>query len=138
MSSQYNVYAIKQETKGDPERYVIIDATTRVVLDDADGFGYTSATKAHNAYAFKQKKTISPKTCEQKLSDQYWIDNPAIYSHCEALIKQNFKATLVGQYPYEVIKPIIDAKFDTDVPSIYVKKAYNRIHRHVLQQRKAQ
>ena len=36
-------------------RYRVVDADTGEVLDDAQGYGYTSAQKAHRGFAYKQK-----------------------------------------------------------------------------------
>ena len=36
-------------------RYVVIDKDTGEILDDAQGYGYKSAQKAHAAYAYKTR-----------------------------------------------------------------------------------
>lgn len=37
------------------KRYVVIDKETGAVLDDAQGYGYKSAQKAHAAYSYKTR-----------------------------------------------------------------------------------
>ena len=37
------------------KRYVVVDKDTGEVLDDAQGYGYKSAQKAHAAYAYKTR-----------------------------------------------------------------------------------
>lgn len=36
-------------------RYVVIDAETNAILDDAQGYGYKTVQKAHAAYAYKKR-----------------------------------------------------------------------------------
>lgn len=44
-------------------RWMLIDETTGEVLDDAQGYGYRSASGAHRAYGYK---TASPKTKQRR------------------------------------------------------------------------
>ena len=37
------------------KRYVVVDKETGAVLDDAQGYGYRSAQKAHAAYSYKTR-----------------------------------------------------------------------------------
>ena len=54
--SQKNIKAMPMagSSRYDP-RYVIIDADTGEILDDAQGYGYKSQQKAHAAYAYKNR-----------------------------------------------------------------------------------
>lgn len=64
LSSQYN------------PRYVIIDTETGEILDDAQGYGYTSAQKAHIGYSYKTRdQTKDKEKAEQKLAVHLWIRN---------------------------------------------------------------
>lgn len=49
-------------TPGNP-RYILIDADTGEVLDDAQGYGYKTQRKAHAAYSYK---TLSAEQRRQK------------------------------------------------------------------------
>lgn len=40
-------------------RYRIVSTATGKVLDDAQGYGYKTAQKAHAAYAYKKRKRIA-------------------------------------------------------------------------------
>ena len=52
-----NIKAIKSEVLSSrrSERYVIVDTETGEILDDAQGFGYKSASKAYAAFNYKNK-----------------------------------------------------------------------------------
>jgi hypothetical protein len=50
-------------SKGYDKRYVVIDEATGEVLDDAQGYGYKSAQKAHRAYSYK---SLPPKKKRQR------------------------------------------------------------------------
>jgi hypothetical protein len=58
---------IPSDTIGDrwEKRYVVVDTETGKMLDDAQGYGYKSAQKAHAAYAYKHE--INPKIEKRKL-----------------------------------------------------------------------
>lgn len=36
-------------------RYIVVDSETGKTLDDANGYGYKSAQKAHAAFGYKRK-----------------------------------------------------------------------------------
>lgn len=56
-------------------RYVIIDADTGEVLDDAQGYGYKSAQKAHAAWSYKQKpKKQRIAEANQKKRIKKWLE----------------------------------------------------------------
>ena len=48
---------ILSDTLGDSweKRFVVVDAETGKILDDAQGYGYKSAQKAHAAYSYKTR-----------------------------------------------------------------------------------
>lgn len=61
-------------------RWIIVDTLTGQILDDAQGFGYKSATNAYRAYGFKQtlrKRNTTPKKLkEQALA--FWRKHPRL------------------------------------------------------------
>ena len=61
-------------------RWIIVDTSTGQILDDAQGFGYKSATNAYRAYGFKQtlrKRNTTPKKLkEQALA--FWRKHPRL------------------------------------------------------------
>lgn len=61
-------------------RYVIVDSDTGEVLDDAQGYGYKSAQKAHAAWSYKQKpKKQRIAEANQKKRIKKWFEkNPDI------------------------------------------------------------
>lgn len=44
-------------------RYVVVDATTGAIVDDAQGYGYKTAQNAHRAHAYK---SVSPAKKSQR------------------------------------------------------------------------
>lgn len=57
MNKEYQVVKYTKNTHhGSEARFCIISAETGEVLDDAQGYGYKTAQKAHAAYAYKSKK----------------------------------------------------------------------------------
>lgn len=40
---------------GYDRRYVVVDAATGAVIDDAQGYGYKTAQNAHRAHAYKSR-----------------------------------------------------------------------------------
>lgn len=55
-------------------RYVLIDLETGEVVDDAQGYGYKSATKAYAAWAYKQKPPAEKKRMkdEKRRAQEWW------------------------------------------------------------------
>ena len=55
--AQDDLIAVRYERLSKPgdERYVLMNRTTREVVDDAMGRGYKTPEAAHKSYAFKQK-----------------------------------------------------------------------------------
>lgn len=53
-------YVVKESptlSKPYDRRYIIVDAETGAVLDDAQGYGYKTVQKAHAAFAYKIRKS---------------------------------------------------------------------------------
>lgn len=59
---------IKSETLSGPyePRFVVVDADTGKVLDDAQGYGYRTPQKAHAAWVYKNRDRSKDKEKEQK------------------------------------------------------------------------
>lgn len=58
------------------QHFEIINEKTGVVLDDNNGFGYTTAEKAYRAFAYKNRDTskdIEKKVIKEKILN--WLDN---------------------------------------------------------------
>ena len=53
MSDVYIKVSYELSTKYD-KRYVVVDKVTKKVIDDAQGYGYKSRTKAYYAYMYKK------------------------------------------------------------------------------------
>lgn len=54
-------------------RFVIVDEDGKI-LDDAQGYGYTSAQKAHAAWGYKHNKKAKIK---RKRKERWWKKHPA-------------------------------------------------------------
>ena len=54
-----NIDVIASDILSDPFnlRYVIIDKETGEIIDDAQGYGYTTAQKAYKGYGWKRNHT---------------------------------------------------------------------------------
>lgn len=48
------------------KRFVVVDKESGEILDDAQGYGYTSAQKAHAAWAYKTRDKSKDKEKQQK------------------------------------------------------------------------
>lgn len=55
MSKAYKVIPSPSLSKNFEQRFVIVDAETGAVLDNAQGYGYKSAQSAHAAWAYKHR-----------------------------------------------------------------------------------
>ena len=53
-------------SKGYDRRYVVIDKDTGEILDDAQGYGYKTAQKAHAAWAYKNRDKSKDKAKAEK------------------------------------------------------------------------
>ena len=54
MPESKNIKAV-EINKNHEKRYVIIDANTGELLDDAQGYGFKTAQKAYASYGYKSK-----------------------------------------------------------------------------------
>lgn len=63
--SAVRVVASASLSDGYGRRYVVIEADSGAILDDAQGYGYKSAQKAHRAYAYK---SMSPDKRRQRVA----------------------------------------------------------------------
>jgi len=69
-------------------RYRVVDAITGKVLDDAQGYGYKSAQKAHAAWNFKRNGGYS----QSVITAGKWLENhPAIIKEFEMICEINLK-----------------------------------------------
>ena len=78
--SQIAIKVIKSEklsSQWEP-RFVIVDETTGNVLDDAQGYGYTSAQNAHRAWSWKSKSKSEKKRISRrhKAIAKWWDRHP--------------------------------------------------------------
>lgn len=72
---------IKNEKLSEPwePRFVIVDEATGNVLDDAQGYGYTSAEKAHKAWAYKTNRKTKKSVDGKK---RWWKRHPEFEEEC--------------------------------------------------------
>ena len=54
-NKKYEVVKSKELSSFRDERFVIIDAETREILDDAQGYGYKTVQNAHRSWAYKNR-----------------------------------------------------------------------------------
>lgn len=64
-------------------RFVVVDEQTGKVLDDAQGYGYTSAEKAHKAWAYKTNRKARGKA---KYKKRWWARHPEFEAECEEIM----------------------------------------------------
>ena len=59
----------------DDERYVIINADTGEVVDDAQGYGYKSVRNAYRSWAYKTRDTSKDEEIQDKVKEiKQWMD----------------------------------------------------------------
>ena len=57
-------------------RYIVVDSETGKTLDDANGYGYKSAQKAHAAFGYKRKPHAQRKAEEKtKAAVRKWLQD---------------------------------------------------------------
>lgn len=69
-------YLVKEDmtlSRFGESRYVVVDAQTQQVLDDAQGFGYRTKRRAHTGYAYKNRYPPELQTKRQKKKYLYKI-----------------------------------------------------------------
>lgn len=68
MRNMANVKVIKSDSLSSrfDERFVVVDADTGKVLDNAQGYGYKSAQKAHAAWAYKNRDKSKDREKKEK------------------------------------------------------------------------
>lgn len=83
MDKEYQVVKYTKNTHhGSETRFCIISAKTGEVLDDAQGYGYKTAQKAHAAYAYKFKRKDRSYISLTLRSDDWEIED-WMYEHPE-------------------------------------------------------
>ena len=97
---------IESNTLGDrwDRRYVVVDEDTGKILDDAQGYGYKSAQKAHASYAYKTRDMSKDKEkAAKKKKIQQWMKEHKSFVRA------------MNQYAFEIAKGSWgpDDKFDT-------------------------
>lgn len=68
-------YLVKEDmtlSRFGESRYVVVDAQTQQVLDDAQGFGYRTKRRAHTGYAYKNRY---PPELQTKWQKEVFIQN---------------------------------------------------------------
>ena len=80
-------------------RYVIVDADTDEVLDDAQGYGYKNAQKAYAAWSYKQKpKKQRAAEANQKKRIKKWFEkNPDIEDSIDQMYLYAYKDNIEVQ-----------------------------------------
>lgn len=89
------VYDRNLSIKYGGQRFVIVDAKTKEVLDNAQGYGYKSAKNAYAAWSYKTRTPAQRKAkAEAKRAVDKWLkEHPDIE---EDLADLNFQAAKLG------------------------------------------
>lgn len=77
-TGKQNYAVVKSATLSSPydPRYIVVDAETGKTLDDANGYGYKSAQKAHAAFGYKRKPHAQRKAEEKaKAAVHKWLQD---------------------------------------------------------------
>ena len=79
-------------------RYIVVDADTSKILDDANGYGYKSAQKAHAAFGYKRKPQAQKKAEEKtKAAVRKWLqDHQNFKENVEDAVLQIAKTSPYG------------------------------------------
>lgn len=95
------IKAVRSEQLSEPydDRFVIVDLETGEILDDAQGYGYKSAQKAHIGYNYHIKQASKPKKRQDRSKEiavYRWLKkNPGVEN---AFYEAEFMA---AKYPGE-------------------------------------
>lgn len=79
-------------------RYIVVDAESGKTLDDANGYGYKSAQKAHAAFGYKRKPHAQKKAEEKtKAAVRKWLqDHQNFKENVEDAVLQIAKTSPYG------------------------------------------
>lgn len=135
--TNYKVIRSKQLSKGYDNRYVIVDAQTQNILDDANGYGYKSKENAHRCWSYKSR----PKEKQDELNKKYeavikWIDkNKKIIDKLDNMAFYAFKDG--DDLTTKDIEDVIGKHQEfTTKQFIYVYHNYNKVKRNLRKKKK--
>lgn len=95
------------------KRYVIVDADTGEVFDDAQGYGYKSKQKAHAALGYMRTRA-SGKPTRKMLVKSWCRRNPDFVKELSELVEWNFKELARGEFTPDEIFEAAKAKVDCE------------------------
>lgn len=77
-------------------RFIVIDAESGKVLDDAQGYGYKTAQKAIVAFKWKHDKKVQAWRKKKKKIKKWLEENPEFDNELEGMLFQTQKAAYQG------------------------------------------
>lgn len=88
MAAAGSVKVVVSAALSDPfeKRYVVVDAATGNIVDDAQGYGYKTAQNAHRAHAFKAMppKIKRQRDAAQRQVRRWCVAHPEFMQHVES------------------------------------------------------
>ncbi|PWG62074.1 hypothetical protein [Bifidobacterium callitrichidarum] len=75
------------------DRWILVDDETGEILDDAQGYGYKSASGAHRAYAYKTMPNAKKKKLDttKRRVQQFWRKHSSLADDINALAFDTLK-----------------------------------------------
>ena len=135
--TNYKVIRSKQLSKDYESRYIIIDAKTLNILDDANGYGYKSKENAYKAWKYKTRSFEDQNERNKKYEAVIkWIDkNKKIIDELDNMA---FYALKDGDdLTTKDIEEVIGKHEEfTTKQFIYVYHNYNKVKRNLKKKRK--
>ena len=98
-------------------RFVLVDSVTNKVLDDANGYGYTTKQKAMKAGWYKFQKGKSKIDGYKK----FWKDHSDAAKYLEDILEMNIKELSRGEVTNQEILDEVNAKFNLKITPSHLR-----------------
>lgn len=84
-------------SKRDDDRFVIADPNTGAVLDDAGGYGYKTAQKAHKAAWYKFNGGKEKTDAKKARANSFWRNNKTFAKGVDKMLENDYKEIAFGE-----------------------------------------
>ena len=105
------------------DRYAIFDEDTGAILDDANGYGYKDAQKAHKAMWWKFNGGKEKVDHSKKLAKD-WIkegNNQKIFNELNSAAEDCFKEIAYGESTLDDIVEMVEERNNIKIPDFVIK-----------------
>lgn len=102
------------------QRFMIIDDATGEVVDDAQGYGYTTRQKAHKAFWYKFQGGKEKMKKKDKEREEFFAQHPGLDKFITDIYDNNFKELARGEYTEQDILNAVKEELGVDLPEKYL------------------